>query len=78
MKAKKKTTRRKKAGFPKVLYVEDEEADGMYLYKTPEEVTGNFQNGHRAITAGVYVLSHMARITTEVKVTPCGPSKAGR
>jgi hypothetical protein len=80
-KAKKKTTRRKtKAGFPKVLYIEDEGADSidLYLYKTPEEVMGNFQNGHRAITVGIYELTHMARVTTEVKVTPCGPSKAGK
>jgi hypothetical protein len=75
-KAKKKT--KKKVVFPKVLYIEDGGDDGLYLYKTPEEVSGSFQNGYLAVTAGVYVLSHMARVTTEVKVTACGPSKAGK
>ncbi len=75
MKPKKKVV--KGTNFPSTIYVE--QVDSTLLpRRTPEEVVRSFDEDETAVTVGVYELSHMARVTTEVKLTVCGPSKAGK
>jgi hypothetical protein len=62
--------------FPKVMYVAESECGDFWtVNETPEDV---IEERARDVIIGVYRLDHVARVTAEVKVTPCGPSKAKR
>jgi hypothetical protein len=75
MMAKNKATE-KKVEFPKVLYATDPRPDcGLLAFETPAKAA-YCTEGDFAI--GIYELVDVARVTTEIKLTLCGPSKAGR
>ncbi len=70
----KENTKAKKAEFPDVLYVAYPSGGcGAVAYPTVKALAENFGTD---VTVGIYTLEHMTRITTEVHLTPCGPSKA--
>ena len=67
---------KKKPGFPKVLYATDPRPDcGLLAFETPKKAA-DCTEGDFAV--GIYELVNVARVTAEIKVTICGPSKAGR
>lgn len=83
-KAKKTPTgpkkKEKQVGLPETLYIEQPKRGELLVWETLAAAAACFDDHERkaGLTVGVYGLMHMARVTTEVKLTPCGPSKARR